>query len=134
MAQDYTVSFSKLFAANYKQFSESDQNKVLDFTEKFEEFGLIDFSVYEGKLSSSWANIDETDANYTYAKANHLWHYHVGLPQYTQRHGKYKTSDWVLHFQWDFGSSHIHIVDMCYHYTSDGVFYLPDPKYFEKIA
>ena len=134
MTQKYTVSFSKLFAANFAQFTESDQDKVLDFTEKFEEHGLADFANYPGKVSKSWANIDQSDANYVYAKANNLWHYHVGIPHYTTRHGKYQTSDWVLHFQWEYGTPHIHIVDMHYHYTRDGIFYLPDLKFFEKSA
>lgn len=134
MTQNYTVSFGKLFAANFEQFSKSDQDKVLDFTDKFEECGLVNFDVFPGKVSHSWANIDSSDANYTYAQANNLWHYHVGIPQYTTRHGKYKTSDWVVHFQWEYGASHIHIVDMHYHYSSDGVFYLPDLKFFEKSA
>ncbi|EMX1259838.1 MULTISPECIES: hypothetical protein [Klebsiella pneumoniae complex] len=134
MTQHFTTSFGKLFAKEFGNFTESDQDKVLDFTEQFERCGLRDFSCYQGKISASWSNLDETDANYIYAKDNDLWHYHVGLPEYVQRHPKYYTSDWVVHFQWVERGNHIHLVDMCYHYTYDGQFYLPKPEYLEKAS
>jgi len=132
MAQQFTYSFNVIFAKTFKGLSISDQDKVLDFLEIFEVNGLSDFQLYEGKISPSWASLDPSDANYTYAQANNLWHYHVGLPSYVQRHGKYKTSDWVLHFQWVHGANHIDIADMCYHYSMDGTFYLPNPPFFVK--
>ncbi|UKY38199.1 hypothetical protein [Pantoea dispersa] len=134
MSQKYTVSFGKLFAKEFANFTESDQDKVLDFTDRFEQCGLGDFTQYVGKISPSWANLDSDHPNFTYAMSNSLWHYHIGLPKYTQRHAKYFTSDWVVHFQWRQGDTHIHLVDMCYHYTADGKFYLPGPQYLEKAG
>lgn len=134
MAQQFKFTFSKIFAKQFAGFSESDQDKVLDFTEQFEKYGLQDFTQYQGKITPSWKGLDDNDPKYSYAKSNNLWHYHVGLPVYVQKHPKYKTSDWVLHFQWSYGADDIHIVDMCYHYTADGVFYLPSPDYLEKAV
>lgn len=134
MTQKYTVSFGKLFAKEFANFSEKDQDAVLDFTEQFERCGLSDFSQFKGKISPSWSNLDEDDEVFTYAMSHALWHYHIGLPEYIQRHPKYCTSDWVLHFQWVQGENHIHIVDMCYHYTQDGKFYLPSPQYLDKAG
>lgn len=134
MTQIYTVSFGKLFAKEFNNFNEKDQDKVLDFTEQFERYGLGDFTKYPGKIAPSWSNLDEEDPNFVYAMSNTLWHYHVGLPEYVQRHPKYRTSDWVLHFQWKQGDNTIHLVDMCYHYTQDGKFYLPGPPYLDKAG
>ncbi|EMD9275296.1 hypothetical protein VWV82_003939 [Cronobacter malonaticus] len=134
MTQQYTVSFGKLFAKEFEHFNEKDQDKVLDFTELFERYGLADFSKYPGKISPTWSNLESDDPDFIYAMTNRLWHYHVGLPEYVQRHPKYMTSDWVLHFQWTQGDYNIHLVDMCYHYTQDGKFYIPKPHYLEKAG
>lgn len=138
MAQSFTWSFSNVFAKEFKNFSLGDQDCVLDFTDIFEVHGLSDFSKYVGKITPSWKGLDienqEQKATFDYAKSNGLWHYHVGIPVYVKNHGKYMTSEWVLHFQWEKGSNHIDIVDMCYHYTSTGKFYLPKPEYLAKAG
>ena len=54
-----------------------------------------------------------------------------GIPVYNVVHGKYKTSDWVLHFQWPGQGDAINLVDVYAHYTSTGAFYLPDAKYLD---
>lgn len=134
MTQPFTVSFNKLFAKAFAGFDDKAQDCVLDFVEQFERCGLADFSMFEGKISPSWSNLATDDPKFIYAKENDLWHYHVGLPEYTQRHDKYKTSDWVLHFQWKVGGKEIHIADMCYHYTREGEFYVPNENYLEKAS
>lgn len=134
MIQPFTVSFNKVFAAQFARFDEKDQDKILDFVEQFERCGLADFSNYEGKIAPSWSNLTPDHPSYIYAKDNDLWHYHIGLPEYIQRHPKYKTSDWVLHFQWTVGGRELNLVDMCYHYTADGEFYLPSERYLEKAS
>lgn len=49
-----------------------------------------------------------------------------------QSHGRYKTSDMVLHFQWKNKGNHISLVDMYDHYTSEGRFYLPSGHYLDR--
>lgn len=134
MTQPFTVSFNKLFAKQFEQFDTKAQDCILDFVEQFERCGLDDFTNYEGKIAPSWSNLATDNPKYVYAKGNDLWHYHIGLPEYTQRHDKYKTSDWVLHFQWQPKGTELNLVDMCYHYTCDGEFYLPDESYLEKAS
>ncbi|EMQ4855843.1 hypothetical protein AAIB78_000677 [Morganella morganii] len=129
MATDNNWEFSGLFAREFKNFPLDQQDKILDFVDVYENNGLSDFSCYEGKIACSWRGLDTTDAKYTYARQNELWHYHIGIPEFRSQNGKYKTSDWVLHFQWDRKNNTISLVDMYKHYTRDGIFYLPDPAY-----
>ncbi|MGO3492892.1 MAG: hypothetical protein ACTIOJ_05915 [Hafnia alvei] len=127
MSETYTWSFSKQFAKEFRNFPVDQQDKILEFTELFEEHGLSGekFCCYPGKITYSWKGLDSEDENYKYAKGNDLWHYHIGIPTYVTRHDTYQTSDWVLHFQWTWDSSHLDIVDVYKHYTMDGKFYLP---------
>lgn len=123
----YTTSFRTQFAVEFKNFPRDQQDKILDFTDIFETHGLSDFTKYVGKISPSWSG-SATPAAQAFAKANDLWHYHIGLPGYTQVHSKFKTSDWVLHFQWINRGDHIDLVDLYSHYRADGTFYLPGIK------
>lgn len=127
----FTVKFKTKFAQEFKNFPTAQQDKILDFIEIFQKVGLSDFTKYEGKISPSWASLNITDTNYHYAKQNHLWHYHIGIPIYEQRHSKYKTSDVVLHFQWQKNSTEIYLVDIYQHYTKAGNFYLPSKDYLQ---
>jgi len=121
----YTFSFKKQFAAEFPRYPKDQQDKILDFTDIYEQHGLTNFTKYPGKITPSWTGIYPPDPVYDYAWKNDLWHYHIGIPEYKSVHGQYKTSDWVLHFQWVNGRRHIDLVDVCYHYKSDGTFYLP---------
>ncbi|MCU8163973.1 hypothetical protein M2H13_22855 [Vibrio vulnificus] len=129
--KDFEVYYKPQFKKEFENFPKKQQDKILDFTDIFEEYGLSDFTRYEGKISPSWAgvNISEEDYNYTYN--NHLWHYHIGLPDYKQKHGKYKTSDIVLHFQWEGRGNIINLIDLYNHYKLDGSFYLPPKNYLD---
>lgn len=122
----YTVDFFPKFQKEFANFPTEHQDKVLSFVQLFQQHGLADFTVYEGKVTPSW--VDGTP-DYHFARSHDLWHYHIGIPHYTQRHGKYKTSEVVLHFQWRNMGSHISLVDMYDHYTSAGKFYLPSGSY-----
>lgn len=128
----YTAFYSKQFSSEFENYPQDQQDKVLEFIHTYMTHGLNDFSKYEGKISPSW-NVPSSDPEYSkkmlYARGNALWHYHVGLPAYTQIPGvPYKTSDWVLHFQWH-DSFAITLVDMYRHYTHDGIFYMPRESY-----
>ncbi len=122
----YTVDFFPKFQKEFTNFPPEHQDKVLDFVKQFQLHGLSDFSLYEGKIAPSAV---PGTPEYYYARSHDLWHYHIGIPTYTQIHGRYKTSDMVLHFQWRNKGPHISLVDMYDHYTSAGRFYLPSGDY-----
>ncbi len=128
----YTWEFGKQFAVEFSNYPEKQQNKILDFTDIYEEYGLSEFSKYQGKISPSWRGIEKTDPIYDFTYSNNLWHYHVGLPEYTKsKYNNYLTSDMVLHFQWKKSSTHIRILDITDHYKSNGEFWLPNRNYLD---
>ena len=50
-----------------------------------------------------------------HARANKLWHAHIGDPVFIDTfHGKYKVSDWVIHFQ-RLAPNHIKLLELGYH-------------------
>lgn len=128
----YDVFRSEKFSFEFNNYPVNQQDKILDFTEIYEEHGLGDFSKYEGKISHSWKGLANTDPDYIYAKSNNLWHYHIGLPEYTQVHDQYKTSDIVLHFERPESDTEITLIDCYAHYTYNGSFYLPSQHYLSK--
>ena len=123
----YSVSFGAQFLKEYANYQPDQQASVTSFIKLYRTYGLGDFSKFPGKVSPSWKGAQ--GAALTYALDNDLWHYHVGLPQYKVSPGGYQTSDWVLHFQWPKKGLEIRLVDLCYHYTSTGQFYMPTAKY-----
>ncbi|MFH4214734.1 hypothetical protein WAI87_22805, partial [Acinetobacter baumannii] len=72
------------FAVEFGNYPETQQDKILDFTDVYEKYGLNDFSKYQGKISQSWRGIDKTHPIYDYAYSNNLWHYHIGIPEYVK--------------------------------------------------
>ncbi|HEY0488471.1 MAG TPA: hypothetical protein VGD30_03070 [Telluria sp.] len=124
----FSVGFKTKFASEFTRFPKDQQNKILGFAQTFQTHGLGDLTRYEGKVAQSWSG-NSTKAAYDFALANDLWHYHIGIPTYTAVHPAYKTSDWVLHFQWINGGRHIDLLDVYSHYTRDGSFYLPTADY-----
>ncbi|GAB2886083.1 hypothetical protein GCM10027093_21430 [Paraburkholderia jirisanensis] len=130
----YTVRFNAQFAKEFANFPSDQQDAILDFTDTFEKYGLGDFTRYVGKITPSWNGVAVGGPQYTFAYTNDLWHYHIGLPKFNHVHGKYATSDWVLHFQWPSRGTTINLVDICYHYTSTGAFYVPGQKYLDPAS
>lgn len=122
---NYTVGFSRQFAAEFVRFPPGQQLLVTGFIATFQSVGMSDFTRYEGKIAPSWSGIPPDHANAQYARQHSLWHYHIGHPDYARNHTKYATSDWLLHFQWANRGPHIDLVDLYSHYTSRGQFYLP---------
>lgn len=124
----FNVSFSQEFAKTFAGLSVADQKKIDDFIGIFLAHGLGSFSHYPGKIAPSWSGpATRTDA--AYARANELWHYHVGIPRFKPSvSGKYATSDWLLHFQWPKCGSDIKIVDLLPHNSSSRGFNLPAPQ------
>jgi hypothetical protein len=128
----YTWEFGKQFAVEFNNYPENQQDKILDFTDIYEENGLSDFSKFQGKISPSWRGIDKTNPIYDFTYSNSLWHYHVGLPDYIKsKYNNYLTSDMILHFQWKNNSNHIRVLDITWHYKRNGEFWLPHSDYLD---
>ena len=125
----FTVGYKARFADEFTRFVPEQQLKIAAFVALYQSLGLVDFEKYEGKIAPSWGGLHMTDPNFEYTHGNSLWHYHIGLPVYSQIHPAYKTSDWLLHFQWVDKGPRIELVDLYQHYKSDGAFYLPGPEY-----
>lgn len=131
----YVVRYNTKFAVEFANYPEPQQFAVLNFANTFQNHGLSDFARYEGKISPSWSGLETTDPVYVYTNQNNLWHYHIGIPNYRSVHGKYKTSDVVLHFEWPDWKSQgdtIHLVDTYDHHLANGEFYIPPPGYLTK--
>lgn len=127
-----TWGFKPLFLKEFQNFPTDQQDAIYDFTDLVEAGALGNFGLFPGKTSQSWSGLIPSDPAYQFAFNNNLWHYHVGIPTYRQVHSKFKTSDWVLHFQWDgwnSGGRHVVLVDCYQHYKADGTFYMPSPNY-----
>ena len=128
----YTWEFGKKFAVEFKNYPENQQDKILEFTDIYEENGLSDFSKFQGKIAPSWRGIDKTHPIYDFTYSNSLWHYHVGLPEYIKsKYNNYLTSDMILHFQWKNNSNHIRVLDITWHYKRNGEFWLPNSDYLD---
>lgn len=127
-----TWDFKPLFLKQFQNFKTPQQDAIYDFTDLVEAGALDDFTLFPAKISHSWKGLAKGSSEYNFAFGNNLWHYHIGIPNYRQTHPKYKTSDWVLHFQWNdknTGGRHISLVDCYQHYKVDGTFYMPSADY-----
>ncbi len=62
---EYTWDFKKIFASQFSNMPKEDQDKILDFTDIYENYGLCDFSKYTGKIVPSWSFLDTSDPNYS---------------------------------------------------------------------
>ena len=118
----FTVDFGQQFSKEWKQYDSAQKTAVGNFASIVIAHGL-DQTKLPGKLSASWMNANHAD--HAYAMQHSLWHYHVGYPTYRVNPNGPMTSEWLVHFQHLDKSTHITVVDLYQHYTSNGNFYLP---------
>jgi hypothetical protein len=98
--QKRTVRLGKLFIQEFPTYSKAMQNAINDVRNTFMDHGL-EKSKYKGKIRNSWTGT-KIAANKAFTKANNLRHIHLGVPDFSlSPNGKYYTSDYVLHFQYD---------------------------------
>jgi hypothetical protein len=128
----FTVGFGPQWSREWKSYQPDQKLKVGEFIHLYQANGL-DPTVLPGRISPSWMNLQSTHPNFAYAKNNFLWHYHIGLPQYTKSVYGDRTSDWVLHFQWVGRGSHIDLLELSTHQVM-GKFYLPRPVLFHLLT
>ena len=129
---EYIFNYGKLFANEFKNYPQDQQNAILDFLDIYEVYGLKSFKPYKGKITFSWKGLNHKDPAYQYAKNNDLWHIHIGLPSFRKSaFGQYYTSDMILHFQWINKGNVIKVVDVTPHYKADRQFWLPTINYLK---
>jgi len=124
--QMYTVHMGGLFVTEYANFPPEDQGKINSFIERYQKSG---FDELLGKNVPS-CNVPHDDREFVkkvkYAQKHKLWHYHIGIPDYSLSECKtYKTSEYVLHYQ-KLSFNEIKIVDFGYHPPLS----LPTESYF----
>lgn len=120
------VLFGAKIAAEMANFPEADLLKIWQFKQHVETQGLVNLA---GRNKSS-DNVPKDDPQWALkvakAQAYHLWHYHIGIPDYDKSNGfgDY-TSAYVLHYvrEEDF----IKIVD----FTAHPPFKLPNDPYLQ---
>lgn len=107
------VYFGKIFLKEMRNFPIEDILKIGDFARYVSSFG---FSGLPGKNKQS-DDVPREDSNWLYkvkyAQNYDLWHYHIGIPNYSDGKRGYLTSEYVLHYIK--GDGFIKIVDMTAH-------------------
>ena len=119
---DFGTTFLEYYSERYSQKTVS---RIDDFIDHFEQHGLFGPPAWIGKVSPSYKvpeHYPDRAAIEQHARAYALWHAHIGDPVFIETaHGKYKVSDWVLHFQ-KISDHHIKLLELGYHNPMD----LPD--------
>lgn len=107
------VVLGEKFKFHYKNFPISDRKIIFEFITHVEENG---FDGLHGRNKRS-DDVPKDNPNWakevTHAQTHKLWHYHIGIPSYTQSDKGDFTSEYILHYilEQDF----IVIVDMSSH-------------------
>lgn len=114
-----------MFQKHYANFPSKDRLKIAQFIHHLENFG---FDGLKGRNKSS-ADVSVSDPDWSsklsYAKTHHLWHYHIGIPDYQLPKQGDHTSEYVLHYvRYD---DEIILVDMSPHPP----FALPSIEYLQ---
>lgn len=114
-----TVGFGKLFLQEYPNYPRAMQDSINNVRKIFLNHGL-NKSKYQGKIKNSWTGTKIT-ANKEFTNKNNLWHIHLGVPDFSPSpNGKYYTSDYVLHFQYNpTNPNHIRFIKATPHYSSN---------------
>lgn len=114
-----TVAVGNLFIQEFPTYSKAMQDAINDVRKTFMDHGL-NKSKYKGKIKNSWTGTKIVQ-NKQFTKQNNLWHVHLGVPTFTpNQNGKFYTSDYVLHFQYDPSTpNHIRFIKATPHYSSN---------------
>ncbi|UNU73302.1 hypothetical protein LU293_09605 [Moraxella nasovis] len=106
------VSYTNHFLNILDKLSDDDLTKIATFVKHIEAYGLV------GLIGRNKSSDNVPRHKYTwlddvrFAQQHHLWHYHIGIPEYVGEYGDC-TSKYVLHYQrYD---DYIVLVDLDYH-------------------
>lgn len=103
------VDFTDYFTELYDGLTAQEQDLVDEFVFYFESNGLKPSAStprFTGKISSTENvphGVVDRGAKIAYARRHKLWHVHIGWPHWNQSRNHmaaYKTSNYVVHFQW----------------------------------
>lgn len=107
------VTFSLDFQEKFPYFPKADKEKILLFVRHVTQYGLTQL---KGRNKSS-DNVPTNDPNWTnkvaYAQKHKLWHFHIGIPDYTLSEKGDYVSEYILHYQ--LFDDEIKLVSMSYH-------------------
>lgn len=113
MGKFMNVIYGDKFKSHLKHFPAIDQLKIKKFVEHIEQYG---FEGLTGRNKSS-DNVPTTHPNWRervkYVQDNQLWHYHIGIPNYSSSEQGDYTSEYVLHYIK--GENFIKIIDLSPH-------------------
>lgn len=94
------VEKSRAFNKQFLGLITQDQKTVFNFIKYVQEHGLTGLPGRNKKSDNVSDNYAHKEKIEKFAQDHRLWHYHIGIPNYstTKGIGKY-TSDYVIHYQ-----------------------------------
>lgn len=122
------VFFADIFSAQFVNFPKADQLKIAEFVFHVSQNGLTGLKGRNKPSHEVPTDDNEWRQKVKYAQDNQLWHYHIGIPSYTQSQKGDFTSEYVLHYI--LADDYIMLVDMSAHPPLE----LPKPEYFVKSS
>lgn len=110
---EMNVIFADKFSKIMVNFPKQDREKIFAFAYHVKKFGLINL---KGRNKSS-DHVPTNDPNWrdkvAYAQKYQLWHYHIGIPDYSTANNGDLVSEYLLHYI--LGDDFIKIVDLSPH-------------------
>lgn len=107
------VVFGEIFYQYFRNFPKSDQQKIAKFVDDVETYGLDGLQGRNKASDSVPTDAPNWSKKVAYAQKYHLWHYHIGIPQYETANDGEQVSEYILHYQrFD---DEIRLVSMSYH-------------------
>lgn len=99
MSDGIEVIFSEKFSHYFVNFPRQDKEKIIAFMAHVKQFGFVGL---QGRNKSS-DDVPTDDPNWLtkvrYAQQHSFWHYHIGIPYYSQSASGDLTSEYVLHYR-----------------------------------
>jgi hypothetical protein len=99
--EQYSIAFGLTFNKYYAEsYSENTLDLIDDFIDHYEANGFKDWIGKVAQSNRVPENYENRDDLIKKANKYNLWHVHIGDPRWeTPAHGKFKTSEWVLHLR-----------------------------------
>ncbi|MGQ1580413.1 hypothetical protein ACT42A_19050 (plasmid) [Acinetobacter baumannii] len=99
----------------FYKFDVNDVNKVAKFTFHIEEKGFLDLEGRNKKSNNPPKNDPDFVKKSQLAIEYKLFHYHIGIPFYTESPSGDLTSDYVLQYSYDQQNGYVDIINVEYH-------------------
>ncbi|OPH38506.1 hypothetical protein [Moraxella equi] len=92
------VNFSLYFLRLLDKLDEQNQDRVAEFINHVEQNGLYGLAGRNKSSAPQNPHTKKERANFNHAQKYCLWHYHIGIPNYTGEFGD-MISEYILHYQ-----------------------------------